>query len=268
MIHKRFYWHGLVVLVFLTFLLGCGSHIKELRQAQDQFNLAASLDNRFRMRMFDPEGLSLKGQAQASYLLTLRMLDNLLDNKRKQLQEDNLLGITYTLKALCQWRLRRFSEAMDTVYIALQEDNITLFPRDRAILIALKGLIMNDQGYIHMTRGDYPYEKIVNLFNASIDNIQEAFNSVPEEHDLRLYLSVSELAVLKNWKDLRGQPEYAALRPEGFDPDQELKKWCVRARPVWDQFLNTAGRTHQIDFQSLIGDWARRLSLPQACKVE
>ncbi|NOY65677.1 MAG: hypothetical protein GXO97_09850 [Nitrospirae bacterium] len=155
---------------------------------------------------------------------------------------------------------------MKTVSLVTEKHGDSLFPRDRAIIAALKGLIMNDQAYMHMTKRDYGYEKIVNLLNASINGIKEAMAITPAEHDLRVYLALSGLAALKNWKDLRGEPEYRDLRPEGFDPQAELKRWCVVAVPVWEKFVKEVESMGRADADKIKVWWAKRLSMPQACR--
>ncbi|HHN63825.1 MAG TPA: hypothetical protein ENK09_00485 [Nitrospirae bacterium] len=119
---------------------------------------------------------------------------------------------------------------------------------------------------MHMIKKDYGYERILNLLKASINSIKEAIAITPAEHDLVLYLRLSELAVLKNWKDLRGEPEYRALRPEGFVPGAELKRWCAVAVPVWERFTKEVKTTGGADAERIRNWWAQRLSMPQACR--
>ncbi len=257
----------LILAIVLVFILsGCVSHIKELREAQREFNQAARLENQLRLNPLNPDALTIKGQADASYLLTLKTINRLLDSEKDALVRDNLIGTAYTLKALAEWRLKRYSDAMRTVSLVTEKYGKGLFPRDRAIIVAIKGLIMNDQAYMHMIKKDYGYERILNLLKASINSIKEAIAITPAEHDLILYLRLSELAVLKNWKDLRGEPEYRVLRPEGFVPGEELKRWCAVAVPVWERFTKEVKTTGGADAERIRNWWAQRLSMPQACR--
>lgn len=256
----------LIISMVFVFSAGCVSHITELREAQKEFNQAASLENQLRLAPFRSDAVIIKGQADASYLLSLKILDNLLEKKKDALVQDRLIGTAYTLKALAEWRLKRYSDALETANTVTENHKDSLFPRDRALIKALRGLIKNDQAYIHMMKRDYSYEKILYLLRDAINDIQDAIAITPSEHDLRVYFIISELAVLKNWKDLRGEPGYSSLRPEGFDFRKELKKWCEAAEPVWSELVKEMEGVDGSDAERMKNWWAKRLSMPQACK--
>jgi len=193
------------VFTLLFIISGCVSHIKELREAQNHFNAAAQLENQLKSdpMSFDPgssDALAITTQANASYHLSLKMLTELIDNRKKDLQDDNLLGTAYTLKALAEWRIGNYDDAMNTV-ATVESEGVKLFPRDGALVKALSGLIKNDQAYSHMASRDYDYTKIKSLLKSSINDIKD---NIAGSDSLRLYLAIVQMVILKNWTDLRG----------------------------------------------------------------
>ncbi|NOY65678.1 MAG: hypothetical protein GXO97_09855 [Nitrospirae bacterium] len=82
-----------IISMVFVFSAGCVSHIKELREAQKEFNQAASLENQIRMNPFRSDTLIIKGQADASYLLTLKTLNNLLETERMHLYRTGSLEL-------------------------------------------------------------------------------------------------------------------------------------------------------------------------------
>ena len=125
------------VLLLLSFLIAaCVSHVKELREAQSQFNQAASLENELQIAMEAGDAIAMSAMVNSSYRQTVKILSDLLDTKRQPLQEDNLLGTAYTLKAYAEWRLGDYEAAVTTSTAALEAK---LFPRDLALITALRG---------------------------------------------------------------------------------------------------------------------------------
>ncbi len=263
--YKRFS-AAFIFSILLVFSGGCVSHITELREAQQQFNLAATLENQLRLDPLHSDALTITGHAEVSYLITLKTLNRLLETKKAALEKDNLLGTVYTLKALTEWRLARYSDAKKTVDTITLHYMDSLFSRDRVLIKALRGLIKNDQAYRHMKKRDYKYKEIRHLLAESVQNIQEAIATAAEDHNLRVYLTISQLAALKNWKDLRTDPEYKDLRPADFDHRKELDNWCNVANPVWSRFTKEMDSIETDDAMSMKNWWARRLSMPQACR--
>ncbi len=257
---------GRVALFILAIFLlsGCVSHVQELRQAQDQFNMAASLENQMKL---DPRNIdaSAVGSVTASYRLSLTMISDLIDKKKGDLEKDSLLGVAYTLKALTEWRLGDYSSARTTAASGRQLPEGSLFPRDRALLDALPGLIKNDQAYQHLTEGNYPYTDIKRLLTESLRDLDEGMKVGSAGENLRLFFLLSKLAVLKNWLDLTGDSKIK--RPDDFKDEIEHEEWCRAAKPTWVLFTSETQRTRKgqeaEDFNLW---WGRVLGLPQACE--
>jgi tetratricopeptide (TPR) repeat protein len=252
------------ILLLLSILItACVSHVKELREAQSQFNQAASLENELQFEMEASNAVAMSAMATSSYRQTVKILSDLLDTKREPLQEDNLLGTAYTLKAYAQWRLGDYEGAVNTSTEALETK---VFPRDLALIAALRGLIKNDQAYYHMQEKDYGYRDIKTLLQEALEDITKGLAVASKEDNVRLYLLLSELIVLKNWTDLRGEPrKFAREIPTDFSKPVEISAWCKSAQPVWAVFQEEVNRLKPDEAAALIQEWNRKLAVVATC---
>ena len=257
--------------LFLFVLLGvilsfsaCVSHIQQLREAQNQFNMAATMENQ--IKLGNPRSAIVSaGEATVSYRIAVKIISDLLEKNRSELQKDRLLGNAYTIKAMAEWRLGEYDSAMKTVSTALGQLGLEIFPRDRVLLQALRGLIKNDQAFAHMMEKDYPYTDIKNLLVDSLHNLDSALATAPKGSRIRLYILLSELAVLKNWADLRGEPgTYSESLPADFDKITEINEWCNSAKPVWKNFVEECKKVPEAR-GSLLRDWGQRIGMPESC---
>jgi hypothetical protein len=248
----------------IVLLGGCVSHVKELRDAQDQFNTAASLENQLKL---DPRNIdaSAIGSITASYRLSLTTVSNLIDKNKGDFEKDKLLGVAYTLKALTEWRLGDYNSARTTADSGRQLPEGTLFPRDRALLEALPGLIKNDQAYQHLAEGNYLYVDIKRLLTDSLKDIDEGMKVGSAGENLRLFFLVSKLAVLKNWFDLR--EDKRIKKPAGFREEAEREEWCRAAKPIWAAFTAETERAKNgQEAEEFSGWWGMLLGLPEGCE--
>lgn len=251
-------------LLCLSILItACVSHVKELREAQSQFNQAATLENELQIEMEAGDALAMSAMVTSSYLQTVKILSDLLDTKRQPLQEDNLLGTVYTLKAYAEWRLGDYEAAVNTSTTALKTK---LFPRDLTLIMALRGLIKNDQAYYHMQEKDYGYGDIKTLLEEALEDITKGLATAGKEDNIRFYLVLSKLIVLKNWTDLRGEPrKFAREIPTNFSKPAEISAWCRRAQPVWAMFQEEVKRLRSDEAPALIQEWRRKLAVKETC---
>ena len=251
-----------LVLAILFAASGCVSHVKELREAQNHFNTAAQLENQLKIDPLSGDALALNAQANASYYLSLKMLTALIDKNKQELRTDDLLGTAYTLKALAEWRIGKFDDALNTVNTIGSDKEIKLFPRDRVLVNALRGLIKNDQAYAHMVAKDYDYASIKSLLKSSFNDVKD---NVAESDSHRLYLATVQMVILKNWTDLRGDPKaYSSTDPK-IDKETEISEWCVYAKPAWQAFVNELNSLPEEKAGALKSFWGKRLAMPDTC---
>jgi len=254
---------GFLILVFVLLLSGCVSHIQTLRDAQEEFNRAASLENALKM---DPRqgDVATLGNIHASYRLSLKILSDLIVENRTDLEKDNLIGVAYTLKALTEWRLGEYQAALGTVRVVKDYPDNTLLPRDKAMAEALRGLIKNDQAYAHMVARNYSYGDIKTLLNESLGDMDKGLAVPGAGENLRLYLLMAKLSALKNWLDLKGDRGFP--KPASFNEAAEKQEWCEQAKPVWNHFATEINRLGTQEAVSLEQIWANRLGMPGACR--
>jgi len=254
---------GFLILVFVLLLSGCVSHIQTLRDAQEEFNRAASLENALKM---DPRqgDVATLGNIHASYRLSLKILSDLIVENRTDLEKDNLIGVAYTLKALTEWRLGEYQAALGTVRVVKDYPDNTLLPRDKAMAEALRGLIKNDQAYAHMVARNYSYGDIKTLLNESLGDMDKGLAVPGAGENLRLYLVMAKLSGLKNWLDLKGDRGFP--KPASFNEAAEKQEWCEQAKPVWNHFGTEINRLGTQEAVSLEQIWANRLGMPGACR--
>ena len=251
-------------LLCLSILIAaCVSHVKELREAQDQFNLAASLENELQSDREADDAIAMSAMVTSSYRQTVQILSDLLNSKRQPLEEDSLLGTAYTLKAYAEWRLGDYEAAVTTSTAALEAK---LFPRDLALIVALRGLIKNDQAYYHMEERDYGYRDIKTLLEEALEDINKGLTTAGKEDNIRIYLLLSELIVLKNWTDLRGEPrQFAREMPADLNTESEISAWCISAQPVWAMFQEEVKRLRPDEAPVLTREWSRKLAVVETC---
>ena len=251
-------------LLCLSILItACVSHVTDLREAQNQFNLAASLENELRSDGQAGDAIAKSAMVTSSYRQTVQILSDLLNSKKQPLEEDSLLGTAYTLKAYAEWRLGDYEAAVTTSTAALEAK---LFPRDLALIVALRGLIKNDQAYYHMEERDYGYRDIKTLLEEALEDINKGLTTAGKEDNIRIYLLLSELIVLKNWTDLRGEPrQFAREMPADLNTESEISAWCISAQPVWAMFQEEVKRLRPDEAPVLTREWSRKLAVVETC---
>ena len=219
---------SLALAFVFTFMLvltaGCAA-VNHLRDAQDAFSNGAALENAARLdsaAKFPSAETSSSLAARSSYASALHSLDQLSDEQRKTLEKENLWGATLTLKALAQWRLGKYDEALSTAEDA-QKLNEQLFPRDAALLKALPGLVAIDLAYARIVaadRGALDKKLVFGGLDADgnrVSGVKErlvgsdgkggavailasARAMVDERHSLQSYLIQAQLAGFRNYK--------------------------------------------------------------------
>ncbi len=194
------------IAVLVVLAAGCAS-VNRLREAQDAFNQAAAAENALRFdAVASPEGgasdtAALWSVARNGYASALLSLEKLDGDDQRRLREDGLWGTTLTLKALSQWRLGLFSKALATAEEAKTQASDQMYPRDRAVLAALPGLIKTDQAYDQVLHNT-PVSEVEELLiggNGAVANIQSARAMADKSHPVQIYLIQAQLAAYRNF---------------------------------------------------------------------
>jgi hypothetical protein len=187
-----------------------------------------------------------------------------------QLEKLDILDNALAIKALTQWRQGKYDDAKATAEKALplleQDNGGENDFRDLAMMEALPGLINVDLAFIALQNtndlasqlsdasGDDDkrmlFEKIKQNyldFGSSEEDgassvaraltfMQRAYDKVPEEGSLRLYLLNSQLAGLDSWGDLRTETFKAARRSNA---GEEELAWLEQERIKYDGMVTS-----------------------------
>lgn len=261
------------LIVTLAYLSSCSAvlrveHASKLQEAQDLFNEAADMENTLKSEGMPESLTSPNNRIEAAYRTSHAMVSSLIQKQRTQLSQDDLLGTAYTLKAIIEWRLGEYAAANQTVR-EVDSMQVSVFPRDEALLAALPSLIQNDKAKHFMDMKSESFDTIVDLLSSSISDLDSVMQIAPSMNSMRLYLLTSQLAALKNWNDLLAQPnDYVTNPPSDNTLDALEESLCSEVTvPVWTSFttevkrLDSAGACNTYNFFF-------DLISPDACSAE
>jgi hypothetical protein len=252
------------VAMLILLVAGCAG-VNRLREAQDAFNQAAAAENVLRLESARaqegnasdaPAAWSVARNGYASALLSLEKLDKA---DEKKLRDDGLWGTALTLKALSQWRLGLFSKALATAGEAQKNASDQVYPRDRALLAALPGLIKTDQAYNKILSSNPSLPEIQALLvgqNGAVANIQSARALADKQHPVQIYLIQAQLAGYRNFMVAQDRLNNHATVPENHparaDAIKHLKELdaLLKAQPAVSGGKN------------LVQEWALLCALP------
>ena len=225
---RRYAALALVVLAALA--VGCAS-VNHLREAQEAFNEAVTLETTLRFDAALAEGptqaqLAQNTTVQNGYASALLSLDRLESRDVDRLKRDGLWGNVLALKALAQWRLGLTDDAQNTAREPQQTGAGPVHPRDRALLLALPGLIRTDQAFAALQRvpaEPSPAQRAATLRNVQLlvtdagEAIDRGRGAVDPAHPVHVYLIQARLAALRNLQvahERLGDGDARALPPE------------------------------------------------------
>jgi len=207
------------VTVIGLFLTGC-AEVNYLRDAQSAFSQAARLENELRTSettTAETNVLLLESEVRAGYASAIASIGKLDSNQIASLKSDKLWGVALTIKAMSYWRLGDYDE-MENVAKQAKEINGEIYPRDKALLLALPGLRRVDEAQAIIAASiigkDEQDEKkikeerlraVERLVGNASAILTEARQSVSREHSVRSYLIQAELAGYKNLLDGRNK---------------------------------------------------------------
>ena len=202
-----------LAIVLLATLAGAGcTSVNRLREAQASFNDAAAEENRLRFDAALQEGptqapLTQNTTIQNGYASALLSLDKLEAKDVERLKQDKVWGNVLALKALAQWKLGLLDQARDTAKEAQQAGADQIFPRDRALLLALPGLIKTDEAFAALQRlpaKPTDTQRATTLRNIQLliadagDAIDRGRSVADPAHPVQVYLIQARLAALRN----------------------------------------------------------------------
>ena len=265
--------YAALALVLLAPLAAWCASVNHLRQAQESFNETVALETTLRFDAALAEGptqaqLAQNTTVQNGYASALLSLDRLESRDVDRLKRDGLWGNVLALKALAQWRLGLTDDAQSTARELQQTGAGPVHPRDRALLLALPGLIRTDEAFAALQRVPAepgPAQRAATLRNVQLlvadagEAIDRGRGAVDPAHPVHIYLIHARLAALRNLQvahERLGDGDARALPPERrAEVQRQLKELKCHAERL--------GATPE-----LVTYWAGRFTLapaPGAC---
>jgi hypothetical protein len=234
---RRQWWAALALAALTIAATGCAS-VNRLREAQESFNEAAAEENKLRFDAALQEGPS-QGQLlqnttiQNGYASALLSLERLEARDVTRLKQDKLWGNVLALKALAQWKLGLLDKARATAREVQQAGADQVHPRDRALLLALPGLIKTDEAFAALQH--VPAMPDAGQRAATLDNVQlliaDASTAIDQgrtaadpAHPVHLYLIQARLAALRNLQSARERLGEGAGRTLSAEERDEVKR--------------------------------------------
>ena len=249
-------------------------HASKLQEAQDIFNVAAEMELELKSNPSDGGIIAPITRIDANYRTAHAMLSSLIQEQKEAMSADSLLGTAYTLKALIEWRLGEFNASINTSKEA-NIHGVHTYPRDKALLNALPSLIKNDQARQFMDSQMATYSTVEELLKGSVSGLNELTNTDPMMNSMRLYLLTSQLSALKNWLDLKTEPQKYTSEMPADDFQTRHGNWCESLRGVWGNFTTEVSRLNTEEDRepdsgkacSTYNEFSRVL-VPGACSIE
>jgi hypothetical protein len=235
-----------VLMALAMLALQACAQVNHLRDAQSTFNETAALENQLALTRQDTLGDGMgraegETQVRAGYGAVLASLDEAEKDQAATLKKYQLYGNMLMLRAMTYWRLHNTAAAEAAANAARELPSDQIFPRDRALAIAMPGLIRNSQAYAiirakpkETTGMDHDAMTAANkqtiaevsgLIASANEKYDEAIKTLAANHALRVYLFEAKLATYKNLFDA-----YSAFPPETLIPQTTRSKM----RSAWD----------------------------------
>ena len=224
------------ITVMALLLAGC-AEVNYLRDAQSAFSEAARMENQLRTSgttNIEVNDLLQEPEIRAGYASAIASIAKLDSDQIASLKSDKLWGVVLCIKAMSYWRLGNYDE-MEKIAKEAQGIKDEIYPRDRALLLALPGLRRVDEAHAIVAapvEGKDNAEKtkvkeerlkaVDRLVKNASDILTEARQSVSEEHSVRSYLLQAELAAYKNLMDGRNMFSGGSLNKEEVNKVKQL----------------------------------------------
>lgn len=205
-----------LVLVFL--MSSCSSYLNYFQTAQEAFNKGAEADNTLKTNPNASVTVMPESNYRMARTFIMKAMGEIKEGNETQtaanLAKDGLLLNAYTIKALSEWKLGMYDEAIKTsraCKLTFGNDESVQNQRDYIIMSALESLIYNDSiesyiGRINIREGK---ADLSDLDNASLENLKKGFDIIKEQraslapdHPVQTYLLISQMSLAKNWKNL------------------------------------------------------------------
>jgi hypothetical protein len=179
--------------------------VNRLRQAQQSFNEAAAAESRLWADAGSRVPITSDISIRNGYASALLTLDNLEAKDVEHLKQERLWGEALVLKAFAQWRLGLLDGARDTARGVQKAEADQVRPRERALLLALPGLIKTDEAFATLQRvpaeataaqRESTFRNVQLLVADAVDAIDRGRTALDAVDPMHVYLIEANLATL------------------------------------------------------------------------
>lgn len=221
-------------------------HVAAVEEAQVVFNNATEQEiELMSASATDDDRAEKMSGVIANYNTALVTVSSLIQNQRDALEEDNLLGQAYTIKALSEWKTGKSTQALSTIDEA-SNSGVTFLPRDNALMSALPSMIKSNEAKELMDEKESTFNALSSQLEESVLGLSSAMSSGPEMDNSRLYLLTSQLGIMKNWSDLiNDHRSFVTDSPAPALLRQTQNKWCDNfLKDIWQNYSTEVGRVN------------------------
>ncbi|MGB0525521.1 MAG: hypothetical protein ACPGJS_21270 [Flammeovirgaceae bacterium] len=261
-LNKRTY---LIIGMLSILLSSCSPYLNYFQTAQSSFNKAAEAENLLKTNPNASATVLPESNYRMARTFIMKAMGDEKDEKEKHdktdLARDGLLLNAYAIKALSEWKLGMYQEAIRTsraCKLTFGNDQSVQNQRDYIIIMALESLIYNDsiEGYISKLDVKQGKTELSAMDKSSLENLMKGFNILKEQradlaadHPVQSYLLISQLSLAKNWKNLYSKLQQQLRRGRSA----KLEGIKQEMDPMKNQ-LNTDLKACFKDFAGVLGD--------------
>lgn len=226
--------------VLFILLSSCSPYLNHFQTAQQSFNQAAEAENVLKTNPNASATVIPESNYRMARTFIMKAMGDTKDEQTKHdktdLAKDGLLLNAYTIKALSEWKLGMYQEAIRTsraCKLTFGNDESVQNQRDYIIIMALEPLIYNDSieqyiGGLDIKQGK---SELSVMDKTSLENLKKGFDIIKEQraeltpdHPVQTYLLISQLSLAKNWKNLYNKLQQQLRRGRSAQLDTVKKE--------------------------------------------
>lgn len=221
---------ALIVCLAIPVLAGCAA--RHISQAQDHFSKATAIEKGLTSRKRDNiDSLTVVEADQVNALTEYRLARGLLlreiEDNEADLRQDQLLGTAKTLLAMSMWRISALTddrqlegEAQKLANAIVRDPAIALGTRDKVVLLAFPGFGDHQKGL-----AENDPNAAATYFRSAVTVLEKALSGVPQDHDVRAYIRLSQMQSLKAW--------FEKKKRDAAEITKIFKRLSCALQPLW-----------------------------------
>jgi hypothetical protein len=211
---KTTFKNALLMVLGLGILISsCVPYQSAYKSSQTLLNQAVDIETAYRVQQLEKEvpNPEPSSEARAKFEEANKSIVAFITEHEPALKNDNLYGNALALRGLSEFYLEKNEAATNTAtesiaYLENSADNNKT--RDLALMRGMSGLVLANQMYDKIQAFDrtgaidkIKYKEVGDMARAAVSGIDKGRQGVSATHPVNEFLTMSELAVYKNWLD-------------------------------------------------------------------